>query len=371
VSEPARPDAWRGNDGAAPERRPPDGDPSRHTRLEVIARDALRGHGVGPDATLTLLNVSENATFAVDDPASGERTVLRVHRPGYHSRTAIESELAWITALRAQGLVSTPQVLPALDGDLVGVGRHPDGEQRQAVRFAWVPGHEPCGVGLVDDFRALGVIAARLHEHARRWRRPPWFTRFSWGYEESIGPRGRWGRWQDGMAVGPEEHAVLARLDDTLRRRLAAFGDGSGRFGLVHADMRLANLIVDDVRAGVGARLQDSGEGTAAPGRDVTVVDFDDCGFGWYLYDLGSSLSFMEDDPRVPELVDAWVDGYRRVGELAADEVAELDTFVLLRRLLLVAWIGSHSDTVLARSMGPQYTRGSCDLAERYLSRFA
>ena len=341
-----------GNGGL--DRRPPDGDPAQHTRLEAIARDALRAHGIGPDASVTLLNVSENATYAVDDPVLGQRSVLRVHRPGYHTRTSIESELAWIAALREEHVVAVPELLPTLCGDHVTVGTHPDGEQRHAVRFAWELGQEPAGVRLVDDFRALGVISARLHEHARRWRRPAWFTRFAWGYSESIGACGHWGRWQDGIAVGREEHAVLARLDDTLRLRLAAFGNGPDRFGLVHADMRLANLLVDPDRDG-----------------GVTVIDFDDCGFGWYLYDLGSSLSFMEDDPRVPALVDAWVDGYREVGRLSADEVAELPTFILLRRLLLVAWIGSHADTELARSMGAEYTRASCELAEHYLSRFA
>ncbi len=352
------------SDGTTLAERTPDGDPAMQERLEAIARDALRAHGIGPDAVLTLLNISENATYAVDDPDTGERSVLRVHRPGYHTRAAVESELAWIQALRAEHVVATPEVLPTRDGSLVTVGRHPDGEQRHAVRFVWVPGQEPAGLRLVDDFRALGAVTARLHAHARQWQRPAWFTRFRWDYETSIGPRGHWGRWQDGMAVGGAEREVLGRLDDTLRRRLAAFGDGPDRFGLVHADMRLANLIVDlDDPAAPGQ------DGPSAPSREVTVIDFDDCGFGWYLYDLGSSLSFIEDDPRVPELIDAWVEGYREVGELSAEEVDELPTFVLLRRLLLVAWIGSHSDTELAQSMGEEFTRASCDLAEQYLSR--
>ena len=42
----------------------------------------------------------------------------------------------------------------------------------------------------------------------------------------------------------------------------------------------------------------------------------------------------------------------------------------MMRRLLLVAWIGSHSGTDLARSMGAEYTAGSCELAESYLARF-
>jgi Ser/Thr protein kinase RdoA (MazF antagonist) len=328
--------------------RPPDGEPAQRARLELIARDAVARHGLSPQTTVTLLNISENATYAVEEP-DGVRSVIRVHRPGYHSTAAIESELAWIEALRAERVVHTPAVIPTPGGERVVSAVHPDGERRDAVRFAWVDGREPHGARLVDDFRELGAVAARLHGHARRWRRPAGFTRFRWDHRTSIGPDGHWGRWQDGPAVGPAEREVLGRLDRALAARLAAFGDGPDRFGLVHADMRLANLLV-------------AGDGP------VHVIDFDDCGFGWFLYDLGASLSFIEHDPAVPELIDAWVTGYRSTAPLSAAEHAELPTFVLLRRLLLVAWIGSHADTDLARSMGAEYTAGSCDLAERYLS---
>ena len=319
--------------------------------LEAFARAALTGHGLGPDAELSLLNVSENATFRIDDPATGSRSVLRVHRPGYHSAAAIESELAWIDALRSSDVVSTPAVLAAPDGARV-VEARAAGELRHTVRFAWVDGHEPAGERLVEDFTTLGAVTARLHQHARSWARPPGFTRFTWDYDTSVGDRGHWGRWQDGLAVGPAELAVLGRLARRLRERLTAFGAGPDRFGLVHADLRLANLLV--------------GQGSG----HVDVIDFDDCGFGWYLYDLGSSLSFIEDDPRVPELIDAWVRGYLTVAPLSDDEIAELPTFVMLRRLLLVAWIGSHAHAAEAASLGAQYTAVSCHLADNYLSQF-
>jgi len=62
-------------------------------RLDPVVHRAMVEYGVPPGATLTLLNVSENATFAVDDPTTGRRTVLRIHRHGYHDQRAIESEL--------------------------------------------------------------------------------------------------------------------------------------------------------------------------------------------------------------------------------------------------------------------------------------
>ncbi|MCX6459325.1 MAG: phosphotransferase [Actinobacteria bacterium] len=318
-------------------------------RLDAIARGFLVHYGIAPSEELTLLNISENATFLVRDPRRDDPTILRLHRMNYHSREAIESELAWVEALSEANVVRTPTVIPAADGRRVVDGAQPDGESRHAVMFEFLPGIEPPGDRLVDSFRTLGAIAARMHVHARSWKRPAGFTRFTWDFESTLGPQGRWGNWHDGMGVGRQEQQVLGRAADLMSRRLANYGSDSTRFGLVHADMRLANLLLD--------------------GDCVSVIDFDDSGFSWYMYDLGSALSFIEDHPQVPEMIASWTNGYREVTSLAAEDEAELETFVMLRRLLLVAWIGSHSMTETAQQMGTPYTTVSCELAETYLSR--
>ncbi|MEW9529722.1 phosphotransferase enzyme family protein [Microbispora sp. NPDC049125] len=317
------------------------------TRVESVARRALRHYDVSPDAEVTLVNVSENATFTVDD--GGLRTILRVHRLGYHSRDAIASELAWLEALRADEGIRTPAVLPARDGSRVLTVEDPGAEPRDCVMFEFLSGGEPAQDRLVEDFEQLGAITARMHRHARQWPRPASFTRFHWDCEAAFGSVARWGRWQDGAGVDKEAHDVLSRLEAELRERLARFGRGPERYGLIHADLRPANLLADD----------DAGTG---------VIDFDDCGLGWYLYDLGAAVSFMEHDPQVPRMADSWVRGYRSVLDLPEDDAAEIWTFIMFRRLLLVAWIGSHSAVDVARELGAGYTRGSCELAERYLT---
>jgi Ser/Thr protein kinase RdoA (MazF antagonist) len=336
-------------------------------RMAALARRALERYDVAPDATLKLLNVSENATYLIDDAASDRRMVLRVHRRGYHGNAQIESELAWLDALRTDAGVRTPRVICDRTGRrLLAVDEDGAVEPRHVVMFEWLPGIEPPGERLVQSFEELGEITARMHEHARSWRRPAGFDRFAWDYDGAFGDTARWGRWQHGVAVGPPEREILGRLDETLRRRLRDFGQGPERYGLVHADLRLANLLVDGHGDG-----DSHGDGNGhGHGMQTAVIDFDDCGWSWLLYDLGAALSFIEDDPCVPELVDAWVRGYRRVRSLSEADVAEIPTFLMMRRLLLVAWIGSHSGTDLARSMGAQYTLGSCNLAEHYLTRF-
>jgi Ser/Thr protein kinase RdoA (MazF antagonist) len=317
-------------------------------RVTHCAQTALRDYGCHPGASAQLMNVSENATYLIEDPAAGP-SVLRVHRLGYHTQAEITSELAWMDALRAEAGVHTPRVLPAPDGRrIVTVVDQASGDERHCVRFELLPGIEPAEDS-VPHFTELGEITARMHRHARAWQRPPGFTRFHWDYDTAFGTLPRWGRWQDGIGVGPAERAVLGRLDGTLRARLAAFGTGPARYGLVHADTRLANLLVD--------------------GDAVSVIDFDDSGFSWYLYDIGTSVSFFEHRPHVPELVGAWLSGYRRVLDLPAEDEAEIWTFILFRRLLLVAWIGSHQVVDIARELGAGYTADSCDLAESYLRR--
>src|SRR5688500_15494409 len=135
-------------------------------RLTAVARRAVLHYDVAANATLTLLNISENATYAVDDPRTGQRTVLRVHRRGYHDKTGIDSELAWLDALRTDAGVRTPRVVPDRAGRRVlDLDEPGSAEPRHAVMFEWLPGVEPSGDHLVASFEGLGETTARMHDH--------------------------------------------------------------------------------------------------------------------------------------------------------------------------------------------------------------
>ncbi len=322
-------------------------------RLHVLAAAALARYDLPDGARARLINDSENATYRVDAPDEGASWALRVHREGYHGRNAIASELAWLTALRRDGAALTPTPIAGVDGALVqvvadGALPHP----RHVVLFAWEDGEEPDEVeqDLRGPFEVLGEITARMHTHVRSWRRPAAFERFTWDFETTLGSRPHWGAWRSGPGMTPEIEALFARTVDLVSRRLERFGTAPERFDLIHGDLRLANLLID--------------------GAATKVIDFDDCGFGWLMYDCATTVSFFEHRPEVPELVAAWLRGYRKVIDLPRADEEEIPTFVMLRRLLLVAWIGSRSETRLARSMGGGYTEGTAPLCEEYLSRF-
>nr|WP_081289514.1 phosphotransferase [Mycolicibacterium fortuitum] len=321
-----------------------------------VARLALGQYDIGADATLRLLNLSENATYLVED--GGTQSILRVHRQNYHRPHEIESELDWLQALQDDSDITVPTVVPARDGRrLVTVeGEETGGIARHVVQFGMVAGAEPDESALtLDDFHTLGRITAALHDHSQRWERPAGFGRFSWDWEHSLGGNPRWGRWQDAEGVGAGERQVLERAQALLHDRLHAYGTGPDVYGLIHADLRLANLLVDP----------DSSD--SATSSKITVIDFDDCGFGWYFYDFGTAVSFIEHDPALPEWQDAWVRGYRTRRDLPASDEDMLASFVLLRRLLLLAWMGTHSHSRESATKAISYAAGSCELAERYL----
>ena len=320
-------------------------------RLLVLAQLAASRFDLPAAVRVRLINLSENATYVVEDACSDRRWALRVHREGYHSRTGIESELAWSIALKADGAALTPSPVAGRDGAFIQSVRAPGlPGPRNVVLTEWEAGTEPDATD-VAGYEMLGETAARMHAHVRQWQKPAWFERHTWDFETSLGSTPLWGSWRAGMGLTPEIEALFERTVGLIGKRLKRFGKGADRFGLIHCDMRLANLLVD--------------------GQRVKVIDFDDCGFSWFLYDCATTVSFFEHEPRVPHLIDAWVRGYRRIGTLSAADEAEIGTFVMLRRLLLVAWIGSHCETELAQSMGEDYTRTTVPLCEAYLARFA
>ncbi len=319
--------------------------------MREAIRAALPAWGLSPRTTPTLLNISENATWRLDDPDAEAPLILRLHRVGYHTEQEIRSELAWIDALRTSGAVSTAAIHPTTTGDQVATLPSPTNlPPRHAVAFRFLQGHEPAAdANLVPWFQTLGAITARLHRHAATWPRPENFVRKLWDWNAMLGERRLWGPWQSGLGLTPEGTAIIARASALIRTRLEAFGQTPDRFGLVHADMRLANLLVDNTT--------------------MHVIDFDDCGLSWHLYDFAAAITLHEHDPIVPALQASWIEGYRTIAPLPDDHVAMLPTFIMARRILVMAWMASHAETPMAREGGPAYTAKTTELAEAFLTR--
>jgi Ser/Thr protein kinase RdoA (MazF antagonist) len=317
--------------------------------MASLARLAAERYGLSATCQLELFPLTENWTYRITD-RSRDPVVLRVYRPEGRRAVEILSELAWMNALREDEPSLVPEVIRAPDGgEVIEFLRGPL-PTCFGVMFSCAPGHEPADDELAAWFPRLGSITARLHQHARGWQPPTWFDRPRWDVATTLGDRPHWGPWHRSVD-DPAERRQLGRLAEVVTMRLQRFGTGPARFGLVHADLRLANLLVD--------------------GERLTVIDFDDCGCSWFMYDLACALTFNEAHPDVDGLIDAWVGGYREVEPLDKSDEAEIPTFLMLRRLLVSAYVGLRPDTDLARDLGEaRFAAESCSIGEKYLGRF-
>ena len=88
-----------------------------------MAEAAAANYALPPGLTVAMINLSENATYKVEAP-DGRRWALRIHRDGYHSKTAIASELAWLIDLRDSGVVVTPKPVKGRDGEIIQMVGH-------------------------------------------------------------------------------------------------------------------------------------------------------------------------------------------------------------------------------------------------------
>ncbi len=282
------------------------------TDLAALAHEAA-AHWRG--TPIRLINARENAVYEMALP-DGTRAALRLHRVGYQSDAAIRSELWWCAALAAKG-VAVPEPLAADTGDpLVRLGA---GRMASAVR--WLDGaplgeagqplaHPPRRV--LHLHHALGRLLGDLHRVTDALVLPPTFTRPRWDIDGLVGEAPFWGRFWDHPDATHADRDILMAARRHLQDALLAHQSGGAALAPIHADVLRENVLV----SGIG----------------LSLIDFDDSGFGFRLYDLGTVLSQNLYEPAFPDIRDALMDGY------GTTDRALVEVMTLARCCASVGW---------------------------------
>jgi Ser/Thr protein kinase RdoA (MazF antagonist) len=304
--------------------------------LEPLAREALSRWGLGGNTRLDLIKHRENAVFGVST-ADGHRFALRVHRADYHTDASLRSELQWMTALREAG-IATPAVIPTPDGDIF-VRAHVPGvpHEHQCDLLSWVNG-TPLGSAeqrsfsaeeaVARTYLAAGRLAARIHNQATDWVLPRGFERPSWDEAGCLGPEALWGHWSELACLTAEEKTLLADGGRATVETLGRFGKAPDRYGLVHSDLVPDNLLDDGV--------------------ETAIIDFDDCGFGWHLWEMATGVYWHLGGDSYQPALNAFVQGYREHRALPAEHLALLPVFLFVRGLVYLGWIHTRRETETA-----------------------
>lgn len=322
-------------------------------RLEAVAADALefwdRAGG-----RLTLLKHRENAVFRVD--VGDERTAMRLHRCGYHSDAALRSELQWMKALADAG-IEVPRFIPTVNGSsFVSVPVDGLPSPLQIDLFEWIEGEQLGSVeeGIADaskvesTYRQIGELAGRLHNQSSAWELPAGFERHAWDEDGLAGERPFWGRFWDIEAADEEQRSLLVKGRDRVYADLKRVPKTPATYGMIHADFVQENILMHD--------------------GEPRLIDFDDAGFGWHLFELATSLYFIQEESFYEEAKSALLAGYRSQRALGEESLAQLPLFMLARGFTYVGWVHTRTETETARELTPMLLDAACALTEDYLT---
>lgn len=314
------------------------------------ALKALESFAVEP-AAIELVSLSENVTYRVEDRRSRHDYVLRLHRPGYNSIGALESERIWTGALREAG-ISAPEPLLTRGGrHFVLIDIPAAGEQRCAGMTKWAEGiplsdylrSNCCGGERISIFRRIGELAAAMHNHATGWPEPPGFTRRRLDLDGLLGDAPAWGRFWEHASLTRAERERLQRAREAIRPILGAYGQQADNFSLIHADLHPDNIIYND--------------------GEMALIDFDDSAYGWHLYDLASALVEDRFARDFDALRAALLRGYCAYRRLAPRDIELLPVFMLVRGMAIIGWFHErpeHAGSQFFEDM-KQWVLAECD----------
>lgn len=303
-----------------------------------------------PAISPVLVKYRENAVFRVAR-LDGGLAGLRLHRPGYHDEQALRSEMLWLSALHRAGL-SVPEPIATIDGDLIVRVDIDETLVQHADLLNWLPGKplgesgKPLEHGLQEQkdlFFQLGALLARLHAASDAWTLPPDFSRPAWNAEGLLGDAPVWGRFWDCEGLTQEQHRELSALRERLSGALQRLEGRSADYGLIHADLVRENILVHDGK--------------------VSLIDFDDAGFGWRMFDIATALLKNRREPHFEDIRESLIAGYRSERTLPQSELDMLPLFLTLRSLTYISWIALRPEMPGARERLARYLGEALELA--------
>ena len=268
------------------------------------------------------------------DAGDGSTYALRCRPLADRAFGDVPLELAWTAALRRDTDLEPPEPIPGLDGALVQEVAVPEvAEPHDCVLFRWIPGVELGERLTPENLRRLGMLAARLHEHAATFRPPAELPVRTLDALIGRGEREVLFSHEHARFLPPARRAVFEAVAGHFRRTVEKlYADPAGR-RVVHADLTPENTKLDRGRL----RPLDFYEAIwGYPVQDVALT----------LYDLRHFCDCRRHG--YAALRDAFAHGYGARLAWPEAQAGQIDTLVAGRRLRQANWVLLHETAPFA-----------------------
>ena len=297
-------------------------------RLRQLAHRALHAYAL-KDARLSFVQYESNIIYRVDLPGlaspSGNaspylpnRYLLRIH--AMDDTDAIASELTFLAALDKEAGLPVPAPVSSPEGKLftrVVTPGIPDGRVVSVMR--WLDGRRYYHGLRPKHLTALGQVVAQMHNFSAGWQPPAEFTRPHWDWESQLG--GSMFKYSldelvESMPIASRQPFHL--ISSLAKQTMSSLGKNPGAYGLIHSDLYPENVLFK--------------AGKAYP------IDFEDCGFGYWMWDIAIALSQWAWGNDWDRMRDAFQEGYSHYRSLPVEQWEHLDLFVATQFATMVLW---------------------------------
>ncbi len=301
----------------------------------AILDKVMQRYAIDPDK-ITALDGFES--FIYEFQRNGADYILRITHTERRNENLIHGEVDWINYLAAGG-AGVSQAILSKNGELVEKVTDDHGEYFLATAFTKAPGKPPWEIGWSPQIYVnYGRLLGRIHALSKQYTptNPAW-QRMQWDDPVML----------DIEANLPATETKALGEFYKINSHIKALPKDPAGFGLIHFDAHPANMF-------------------ATEDGQLTLFDFDDCCYGWYIYDIAMVLFYNVmhawEDGNEPEFtrnfMTNFLNGYTQETELDPKWLKELPWFLKLREVDLYALIHRDFDLEDLDEWCTRYMRG-------------
>jgi Ser/Thr protein kinase RdoA (MazF antagonist) len=289
-------------------------------RLHLLAVKALENYALDVK-WIKFLTIETNTMFKVQS-LEGENFVLRIYSDEETTLTENQTEIFWLHALMRDTNLRVSEPVARKDGEFISIVNVPGvpGDKR-CVLFRWIPGRVLENYLNPDNYFQLGVVMARLHDHAESLRPLP----------PSIQPK-KWDRafyYPDEPVVyntaayqhlfPPDCVSIIDQVISIADQEFARlYADRAGQI-IIHGDLHYWNVHV--------YRGQ------------LYIFDFEDVMLGYPVQDVAITLYYGRDRDDYPQLRGAFKEGYTSLRPWPVKRQGQLETLMAARRVNFINYV--------------------------------
>ncbi|MGB5960149.1 MAG: phosphotransferase [Coleofasciculaceae cyanobacterium] len=319
-----------------------------------IAKFALDQYGLA-QGQCCFLGHSGSVTFCIE--TQEEKFLLRIHQAISSSHDdvwqkpeVIESELLWLTALNHDTKLVVQKPIANLQNRWITQVGDENTETFYCSLLHWIDGEILQSERTLQQAYQLGVLMAQLHQHSQQWQIPQNFIRPA--YDRN--------RFKAALAelypailqglISTENYNVLESAVRQIQEMMETLEQNQEAWGLIHADLHDGNYLLH--------------------GDELRPIDFARCGFGYYLYDVASTLQYLPSAVR-----SSFFEGYQTSQKLPENYIQIIEGFFIMAVIDVLSlhvsnpqeqeWV---SDTVkdITKKHIPLYLQGESFLFDKY-----